>query len=875
MSTEQEKPQFAYINSKMFEKIFIPSQHIKNKEKEVYIIEYEGVTIEVLATSNLDEPLLLYIDGEQKAQISKENRIEIQFSAFNKIHKIKVWNGRAKNFFFTNFIFHEGIAITIDEIPVKNTLSDPIRNLKEGKVAIYIFLGLIVLGAIIVQLIKFPNGLQDTTITMITYGTLSILLLYAILIYSKSPRTALWIGLIIGSIETFDFIYSFFAMHGKNFFSFFFGGSIRTGSLYAMYRSLKAINAILRRVEIKNTAEMLENRKVENTNKQRRNSGLSIALSDKIFSSAKWIWGKKKFVFYLCLIVVVIFGTITLMEFMNEPKIDRDISLKTTKNILLPDLIPYRKINKWGFCNKEKKIIIEPIYDDVKFYNFPVDRAAVKFNGLWGLIDKSGNKITRFIYDDIDFRENRNSYDVRRKGAYSPDIDANGNLINEVESNTDIKILNKLESIYGSNYHARRFGGEYKDYFIISKESLGGHELWGLIDSSGSLIVPIEYFIIEPLIGGFFPNKQNLPKTNLIRVEKFIDDRELESRYGIMDFQGNLIIPIKYMQIYGNLKNDNLFIVQNEEFKWGVINKFDDVLIPFNYSVLGTWIFKGTEAFIDARNDSGYFGVINEFGEVTIPFIYENPRVGIFLYQNFCVVKKNNKYGLVDYFNKKIKSFNYDYIGHFKEGYARVKVFDQKKKKELLESEFSIPEDRLMQLRYFLIKTRGFLEKYEIPSEYETLAKDFDDSASRKQIYENIKPYLLGYNLERDDIYSLEDNSFLDAYTYEEFLLKMRFGNKFKCWDNYIDSLTGKWGFIDEKGKEIIPLIYDDASDFEDGLAKVKINGKWGMINKNGQVVIPIKYDKIEGKLDNYDLIEVKINGRKGYVDMNGVEYFE
>lgn len=31
----------------------------------------------------------------------------------------------------------------------------------------------------------------------------------------------------------------------------------------------------------------------------------------------------------------------------------------------LPDLIPYRKGDKWGFCNRKKEIVIECVYDEI------------------------------------------------------------------------------------------------------------------------------------------------------------------------------------------------------------------------------------------------------------------------------------------------------------------------------------------------------------------------------------------------------------------------------------------------------------------------------------------------------------------------------
>lgn len=53
-------------------------------------------------------------------------------------------------------------------------------------------------------------------------------------------------------------------------------------------------------------------------------------------------------------------------------------------------------------------------------------------------------------------------------------------------------------------------------------------------------------------------------------------------------------------------------------------------------------------------------------------------------------------------------------------------------------------------------------------------------------------------------------------------------------------------GFLDETGKEIIPLIYQGVFDFSNGLAGVKKDGKWGYIDANGKTVIDFKYDHAE-----------------------------
>ena len=58
-------------------------------------------------------------------------------------------------------------------------------------------------------------------------------------------------------------------------------------------------------------------------------------------------------------------------------------------------------------------------------------------------------------------------------------------------------------------------------------------------------------------------------------------------------------------------------------------------------------------------------------------------------------------------------------------------------------------------------------------------------------------------------------------------------------WGNETKELYsgGKWGFVDKTGKEVIPLIYNSAGDFRNGLAEVKLNGEKFYINKKGERV--------------------------------------
>jgi len=47
------------------------------------------------------------------------------------------------------------------------------------------------------------------------------------------------------------------------------------------------------------------------------------------------------------------------------------------------ELIPYRSGELWGYCTPDKKVVVQPKYDDVWKLNEGL--AKVELNGKWGL----------------------------------------------------------------------------------------------------------------------------------------------------------------------------------------------------------------------------------------------------------------------------------------------------------------------------------------------------------------------------------------------------------------------------------------------------------------------------------------------------------
>ena len=76
------------------------------------------------------------------------------------------------------------------------------------------------------------------------------------------------------------------------------------------------------------------------------------------------------------------------------------------------------------------------------------------------------------------------------------------------------------------------------------------------------------------------------------------------------------------------------------------------------------------------------------------------------------------------------------------------------------------------------------------------------------------------------------------------------------------------YGFIDKTGTVVIPFQYDAANYFSEGLAAVAQKGKgFGFIDKTGQVVIPLKYDEVFPFSDGLAKVWLK---KWGYIDKTG-----
>lgn len=194
--------------------------------------------------------------------------------------------------------------------------------------------------------------------------------------------------------------------------------------------------------------------------------------------------------------------------------------------------------------------------------------------------------------------------------------------------------------------------------------------------------------------------------------------------------------------------------------------------------------------------------------------------------KTFFIVQLNGKYGIVDSKEKIILPIEYDKIENFKNGLAKVI-----KNREIC-----------------LINFEG---KKVLDYEYTDSSFRFIYSQKIASVKNNSGKY--GF-INQDNTLVIEPK-YDEKMMFSEGLCRVKIGKKY--------------GYINIKGQEVIPPIYEDASyRFKNGLAYIIKDNKAGYIDTKGTIVIPFQFDKAYDF--NYGLAKVEKDGKLGLIDRTG-----
>lgn len=405
-------------------------------------------------------------------------------------------------------------------------------------------------------------------------------------------------------------------------------------------------------------------------------------------------------------------------------------------------------------------------------------------NGKWGFIDTKGKLVILPKYDGnlaLGFKNGACVVFQDRKLAV---IDKQGNNLGK-----EGYAINPV----GSNYAT------------VTKEGK-----IGLIDFSGQTIIA----------EGIYNQIWYIETLNLFKVVQ-------NGKVGYLDINGNTVFAPKYSFLDFENTNDPSQARIGEKF--GFVDFKGNELTPFKYDYTKSF----SEGFARVGSN-GKYGFINKKGEEIIALKYEKADD---FSEGLASVKLNDKWGVINSKGKLVIPAIYDDISEFHKGLAIAKKSE----------------------KYGVIDNEG---KTVIPFEYEyiqeSLDKFTDTIANDKSCFiveKNKKKGLVDGHGKKitsvlyDDIFNLDSQRTLLILNNKSALLnrstgKMIVGFKYDFIYPFISENTmyvsnnDKFGFIDIDGNEIIPLIYDGAKNFSEGLAAVILNWEVYFINKENKIVI-------------------------------------
>lgn len=325
--------------------------------------------------------------------------------------------------------------------------------------------------------------------------------------------------------------------------------------------------------------------------------------------------------------------------------------------------------------------------------------------------------------------------------------------------------------------------------------------------------------------------------------------------YGFKRADGTVIAPNKYMVV--DRFQGNYCKVYLDYGKCGLINSNGDEIVPCIHEDVGY----PTEGLIFASKDEHY-GYYDTLGNLVIPYRFLAASsfneglatVGIQL-DSFSV-----SYGFIDRNGNYVIQPQYEYAFPFYNGYAVVKNYD----------------------RYGMIDRNN---REVLPVKYEVVTSMFDSiffagdenevalfnnhfKPITKQVYTGIWGYSDGLVLVTRDNHL----GYLNGRGEEVIPCQFDQANPFFMGRAGV-SKDGKWGIIDTTGRYILPLEYDnsgyrgEAYHYHDSLALIEKNERYGYVNLDGQIVV---YPALEDAYQFTDgLAPVKM-GQWGYIDTKG-----
>jgi hypothetical protein len=293
-------------------------------------------------------------------------------------------------------------------------------------------------------------------------------------------------------------------------------------------------------------------------------------------------------------------------------------------------------------------------------------------------------------------------------------------------------------------------------------------------------------------------------------------------KYGYIDRAGKVIIEPKYGTAQAFVDGVGL-VVSKDTRNWAMIDARGKILTKPNVTPMQ--VSEGMVVAFEGDRNNAKWGFLNTKGDAAIDFKFDQCLV---FSEGLAVVYIDNKFGYIDKSGNYVIEPKYDWAYPFHEGLARIEPKRDDKK-------------------------WGFIDKQDnfvIEPQY-SMAGNFSEGLA-----------FAASNLNQEAMFIKPDGS--TAFKVDNYVIDL--DSAFS--DGLCRVQRAKYGFIDTNGKLVIDLKYDEAEDFSEGLAAVKLKDKWGFIDKKGNFVLGPMFTYADSYKDG--IAEVGLDGKNAYIDKTG-----
>ena len=484
--------------------------------------------------------------------------------------------------------------------------------------------------------------------------------------------------------------------------------------------------------------------------------------------------------------------------------------IKCDELIYLEDNIFKFRIGKlWGLIYKDGFQLIKPKYQEIFLgyidaQNHHRRTYYAKLNDKFGVIYSNSEVVKPFIYDEMpEGKQENNEFIKKNKDKYADIIDL--------------------------GVHRHFSSG---DYFV--KNDMG---YWGLIKESGEIVFDYKYLSIDT-----FNMINNIAFENgtAYRV------KNKKGKWGLIDNSENIILPFEfdYIMEYHHLSNNTLIVAKDKKF--GLIDLKNNIRIDFKYKNLID--LNGYGDMFLAQNDNDKWAIINDKDEIINPDFEKIPELKLSEKESFYLPKRMKNFRKSDFiFDKAPWYWDEDSISLQKGSYSYI---------------INTSGEILFKTKCKLYETCGKYFSFE--NNDKKFIVDKLGNILIKPIYDDIE-----YLYFRDYFKYYKNGKWGIIKANGKVLIKEKYDNIRSCENNYFSvELNEKTGLIDEFDNVILPFEYDKDFNFiDDNKIIAGKDHKQGIINLKNETIIPFEYDFIYTPRNNYAIASK--DEKYGLIDLN------